>query len=85
MILITIGMCGVSSFIIIDIKYIISEQWAVHKLYPSAACLYIMPCISPNSITFIEIMENNKKKHIVTDSAFFIYCYFSLDDIKKLI
>jgi hypothetical protein len=61
MILITIGMCGVSSFIIIDIKYIISEQWAVHKLYPSAACLYIMPCISPNSITFIEIMENNKK------------------------
>ncbi len=61
MILITIVMCGVSSFIIIDIKYIISEQWAVHKLYPSAACLYIMPCISPNSITFIEIMENNKK------------------------
>ena len=61
MILITIGMFGVSSFIIIDIKYIISEQWAVHKLYPSAACLYIMPCISPNSITFIEIMENNKK------------------------
>ncbi len=61
MILITIVMCGVSSFIIIDIKYIISAQWAVHKLYPSAACLYIMPCISPNSITFIEIMENNKK------------------------
>jgi len=28
-------------------------------------------------------MENNKK-HTVTDSAFFIYCYFSLDDIKIL-
>ena len=54
------------------------------KLYPSAACLYIMPYISPNLSTFIMKLWKIIKKHTVTDSAFFIYCYFSLDDIKIL-